>query len=155
MSAAHESTHEGTVHQSRWGFHPIDRETFAKLKLIHKHYWKTLRQLARWYRWNNKQPQNRIITQRIRDEAGRVVGRQVIGVWEEPAYCTAFGLPLPHRHGIKIPDLLPDGGIVAAYNAARKPVDKDKVTPICITLEIINRLYEELTNRSRHPKGWQ
>ena len=45
--------------KSRFGYHPCSYETFAKIKEIHKAYWKALKDFHRWNRWNRKQPQNR------------------------------------------------------------------------------------------------
>ena len=64
----------GIVHQSRWGYHPCSYETFAKLKRLKKAYWQRIRDSAAWERWARKEPQNRVIRKRIRNEAGQVIG---------------------------------------------------------------------------------
>lgn len=130
--------------ESRWGFHSCDYETFKKLKKLHKHYWKAVRGLAAWFRWDRKQPQNRILTKRLKDASGRVTGREVIGPWEEPKYCTVFGQPTEKRDWLTIPEHLDDHGIIAAYLNARIPRKMEDVTPLAISAEEIDALYEKL-----------
>ena len=48
------------IHQSKWGFHPCDVETYRKLKVIHKVYWESVFRMAAWSRWDRKHPQNRL-----------------------------------------------------------------------------------------------
>lgn len=45
--------------QSRWGYHPCNRETFLKLKRLHKAFWWHLRRSVAAERWNAKRPENR------------------------------------------------------------------------------------------------
>lgn len=45
--------------QSRWGHHPCNRETFLKLKALHKAFWSHLRISVRAERWLAKRPENR------------------------------------------------------------------------------------------------
>lgn len=72
------------VHKGRHGYYPCSRETFLKLKRIAKAYTHARRMLHDWYRWQRKQPQNRVIRKTIRDAQGRKVGSEVIGPRPEP-----------------------------------------------------------------------
>lgn len=71
-------------HRSRWGYHPCPYEHSMKLKRL---AYLTLRhrQLSKAYwRWARKQAQNRVMRQKVRDDAGRVVGWKIIGMTPEP-----------------------------------------------------------------------
>jgi len=105
-----------SVHESRWGFHPVSYETFRKLKFLHKWYYQTLRDFARWVRWKNKFPHNR--------------------KGSEPQYCPFF---VPKRRGHCV-----NYGIVAAYRQARMPVPRDEVQPLELSVEKIDGMYEEV-----------
>jgi len=96
--------------QSRWGFHPCNHELFCQLKCLYKHYWQTLYDFHRWHRWSRKQPENR---------RGR-----------EPAVCPLFivekswlkPVMIHGEPGMKVyPRTVVDHGLVALYQAARKP----------------------------------
>lgn len=52
------TTETTKVYESRWGFHPCDRETCQKLKEAHKLLLRAYRDCKRNIRWNNKDPQN-------------------------------------------------------------------------------------------------
>jgi hypothetical protein len=132
------------VHESRWGFHPVDWQTFQKLKALHKHYWATVRGLAAWFRWHAKQPQNRVRTERIKDESGRVTGWSVLGPWEEPRFCPMFGKPESKRGWLRIPEHLDDRGILEAYRLARFPRAREEVQPLTLTASAIDALYREM-----------
>jgi len=135
------------VFESKWGFHPVDYATFKKLKELHRNYWRAVCGLAAWFRWNAKQPQNRIITERIKDETGRVKGRRVIGPWSEPTYCPLFGQPAVKRGWLTIPEHLTDHGIVNAYQQARKPKPRTEVAAPVLSIERIDELYQKLKER--------
>jgi hypothetical protein len=134
--------------RSRWGFHSIDHETFRKLRALHRHYWKTVRQLAAWFRWNAKQEQNRIRTERIRDDSGRVTGWRVLGPWMEPSYSTMFGSPRQRRGWLTIPQHLDDLGIVSAYRQGRKPVPRECVQPPELSPARIDELHRIMLSKS-------
>lgn len=53
-------TTEQPTHQSRWGFHPCDHETFRDLKEFHKLLLRDLRATRRYERWSAKLPHNRV-----------------------------------------------------------------------------------------------
>lgn len=59
------------VHQSKWGFHPCDVETYRKLKVIHKVYWESVFRMAAWNRWDRKHPQNRLQRFQGKDADGK------------------------------------------------------------------------------------
>jgi fructose-1,6-bisphosphatase len=46
-------------YQSKWGWHPCDYNGFLKLKKVYKAYWEGRHLLAKFERWERKQPQNR------------------------------------------------------------------------------------------------
>ena len=48
-----------TVHQSRWGYHPVDHNEFLRLKEAHKLFLQALRQSRKNDRWIAKDEQNR------------------------------------------------------------------------------------------------
>lgn len=49
---------KNTVHTSRWGYHPCTKEECQKLKKIHKLLLRAYRDIRKWIRWTNKEPQN-------------------------------------------------------------------------------------------------
>ena len=144
MTTAQVNESAFAVHESRWGFHSIDYQSFEKLRELHKSYWKAVRGLAAWFRWNAKQPQNRIITERIRDETGRVTGCRVIGPWTEPVYCPLFGQPEVKRGWLTIPEHLTDHSIVSAYQQARKPRSREEVPAPILSVDRIDELFRKL-----------
>jgi hypothetical protein len=139
--------------QSRWGWHPCDRETFAQLKRLHGLYWRALRRYSTWRRWHRKMPHNRVLRRRVRDEQGRKIGVAVVGPWPEPPlpelFCTRRrvltywgedGKPL--KEGRLAEEVVFDDlGIPEAYRAARRPVaTREGVAPLRLTAEEVRRL---------------
>lgn len=118
---------EKNVYQSRWGFHPCDKETFQMLKFLHKHWHITVRQSADWERWNRKEPQNRVIREWIRDDQGHKVGSRVIGPRPEPQVCPHF------TH-----DVCRD------YQNARMPCAEQDVKPLVLSEAKIVDLYHKV-----------
>lgn len=123
--------------QSKWGFHPCDYETYLKLKALHKHYWQSLYDFHRWYRWWRKQPENRR--------------------GAEPPVCPLFVLDVPWYkpvtiHGVAgfkvYPRTIVDHGIVALYHAARRP-HPSQVEPFDAETE---RRIQELCSRLQEIK---
>jgi hypothetical protein len=122
--------------KSRWGYHPCDFATFAKLKLLHKRYWQTVYDFHRWHRWLRKKPQNR---QRA-----------------EPAYCKLFVEDTPWYkpvqcngvNGFKVyPKKVVDHGIVDLYRSARMP-QGEPVAPLDASLlRRIDALYNEVLSQ--------
>lgn len=72
------------VFRSRWGFHPCDYETYQSLRRLRFLWFRTLRRLAAWHRWNRKRPHNRVLWRRVRVD-GRPVGWERAAPWNEPA----------------------------------------------------------------------
>lgn len=132
------------VHQNRFGYHPCDYETYQKLKTLHKAYWKAVYGLAEWFRWQAKQPHNRVLRQKIKDETGKVIGKKIIGEWNEPKYCPLFGLPDYKRGWMTIPEHLKDHGIIADYKNAKTPKDKNAVIPLKLSIAEIDKLFAAL-----------
>lgn len=99
-----------TTYQSRYGFHRCNYELYAKLKHLHRCYWKTLRQFHAWHRWVRKEPQNRN--------------------GPEPLYCPCFVENKPWakpvrrdgEQGFKLyPRTVVDQKVIELYHAARMP----------------------------------
>ncbi len=76
--------------QSKWGFHPCDRETCKKLKEINKFLTKARHQKAAWERWDRKMPHNRVIRRKLRDSQGRAVGYAAPEPMPEPELDSVF-----------------------------------------------------------------
>ena len=110
------------TYQSRWGFHPCSHEVFLKIKELHKWYYEELRRLANWRRWFRKEPQNRVICRKIRNEQRQVVGKEVVRERPEPTYCPHFY----SKHG-KPHEWRPiyEDSVLRLYQQARMP----KTTP--------------------------
>ncbi len=105
------------VHQGRWGFYPCDYETYQKLKELHKWYYEAVRKWADWCRWERKEPQNRVIRRKIKDEKGQTIGREVVGPRPEPVVCPHF-----HHNGKPSPWSGPECvDVIGAYRNARMP----------------------------------
>jgi hypothetical protein len=62
------------ISESKWGFHPCDRETYFALKRLRHLWFKTLMKYAAHSRWESKDPQNRVIRKKIRNENKQCVG---------------------------------------------------------------------------------
>ncbi len=70
--------------KGRWGYYPCGYETWRTIKRLRFLWFLTLRRFAAWRRWNNKQPQNRVVRRRGRVD-GRRVGWETLGPRPEPA----------------------------------------------------------------------
>lgn len=79
-----------TVFQSRFGYHPCDKETYLKLKRLKKVFYEELKRFADWNRWNRKQPQNRVIRKWIRNETRQKIGCEIVGPRPEPSLPKVF-----------------------------------------------------------------
>jgi hypothetical protein len=142
--------------QSRWGFHPCDYSTYRKLKFLHHAYLKSVRLAHVWQRWRRKDPHNRVMRRRIRNDKGQTIGYEPPVPIPEPQMCPVFSRKVPERrHVNKKGQFFRDGfleekvvtddfGIVADYAAARKPAkEKAEVQPLRMPLETIDALYEQ------------
>ena len=90
------------VYKSKWGYHPISLEQSKKLRFINKVFAKAQHRAAAWVRWNNKQPQNRILKRVVRNSLGFKIGTEVYKdqfgnplVWKEPDFCDIFYTKIP------------------------------------------------------------
>lgn len=149
--------------QSRWGFHPCDYATYRKLKLIHLVYQKAVRMAHAWQRWKRKDPQNRVVRRRIRNDRGQTVGYEPAIPLAEPAFCQVFSQKILEkrqvdkagkffREGFLDEKMITDDfGIAEDYRAARKPVKESEVRPLRLSVEAIDALYEQA--QQWMPKG--
>jgi len=76
--------------QSRWGFHPCDYATYRKLKFLHLIYQKAVRLAHAWQRWQRKDPHNRVMRRRIRNDKGQTIGYEPPVPLPEPAICPIY-----------------------------------------------------------------
>lgn len=142
--------------QSRWGFHPCDYTTFRKLKFLHHAYLKAVRLAHAWQRWKRKDPLNRVIRRRIRNDKGQTIGYEPPVPILEPSICPIFSQKvLEKQHVDKKGQYFRDGfleekvvtdhlGIVADFAAARKPAKEvAEVRPLQVSVETIDALYEQ------------
>lgn len=130
-------------HKSRWGFHCCDYQTFRKIKSLHKWYYEALKEWADWLRWSRKEPQNRVVRKRIKDESGRTIGREVLFSRPEPLVCPFF-----HKDGKCRMFYLPlEMNIIDIYQNARRPrLSPEQVQPINEhQLQKLMKLYEDVS----------
>src|SRR5712691_10368216 len=76
--------------QSRWGFHPCDYQTFRKLKFLNQIFLHAARLAHAWQRWKRKDPHNRVIRRRIRNDKGQTIGYEPPVPMPEPKICPVF-----------------------------------------------------------------
>lgn len=151
-----------TVHQGKHGFHPCDRETYLKLKVIHKVYWESVFRLAAWRRWDRKEPQNRVQRWAGKDADNKRI-RVIPPVPIPEPKLTPFIMKMEHKktvqtyvgdykqwkgpatdyvwHTVKI-----DPSIYAAvqdFQNARMPVIETQVRPLSLSPEKIDALYQK------------
>jgi hypothetical protein len=126
------------IHQSKYGFHPCDYETYKKLKFLHKHYWQTLYDFHAWWRWERKDEDNR--------------------KGPEPSYCSVFvenkSWWKKKRQGgndsvVYLPKTVVDHGIVELYHKARMPQSEPLEIFSEETLRKINRLYDAVVGEEK------
>jgi hypothetical protein len=121
-----------TIFQSRFGFHPCDRQTFLQLKALKKCYWLTVRDFHRWWRWQRKLPHNRR--------------------GPEPKYCEVF---VENKHWLRprrvhgqdavrhYPRTLVDRGVLAWFAAASQPQAEPPIPFDAQALAEIDRIHRE------------
>jgi hypothetical protein len=147
---------EKAMFRSRWGFYPCDYPTYRKLKFLHQVYLQAVRLAHAWARWKRKDPHNRTIRCRIRNEKGQTIGYELPVPLPEPKICPLFSQKvLEQRHvdkkgsfsreGFMDEEVTTDGRwIPADYAAARKPVaDPADIPPLHLTVPEIEELYEQ------------
>ena len=145
--------------QSKWGFHPVSRETSKKLRFLNTVYMKAQHRAKAWDRWDRKAPQNRVHVPRIRNEQRQVIGYGEPQPWNEPALCPLFSKLTTKRtnwhptkgyfgQGVEYTfvetDVALGNDIRVAARQARKPVaTAEEVQPLSLTVEEIDALYEK------------
>ncbi len=142
--------------QSRWGCHPCDYPTYRKLKILNQVYLRAIRLTHAWARWKRKDPHNRVVRRRIRNEKGQTIGYEPPLPLPEPRICPVFSQKIVEiRHVDKQGDFSREGfgeekvvtddlWIAADYASARKPVGSpEKVQPLHHTLAELEELYEK------------
>jgi len=150
------------VFQSKFGFHPCDKETYLKLKVIHKVYWESVFRLAAWNRWNRKHPQNRVQRFAGRGPDGKRISLVPPVPLPEPKL-PPFVVKLDHHKVVKthvgdckqykgpIYDLnwqtaKLDPSIFAAvddFQKARNPLVESQVKPLSLSPDKIDALYQK------------
>lgn len=150
------------VVQGRYGFHPCDKETYRKLKVIHKVYWQAVFAMAAWKRWDRKEPQNRVQRFQGRGPDGKRLLLPKPVPLPEPSL-PPWVVKLEHKKTVKthvgdckqwkgpVYDLLwhtikMDPSIYAAvadFQAARTPMIESQVRPLACTTEKIDALYAQ------------
>ncbi len=137
-----------TTYESRWGHHPCDKETYFKLKELQRCYWEAVRAEHEWERWNRKDPQNRVIREKIRDEKGRITGSNVIGPRPEPVRSKLFykTYKVPAWNGSEREvTTFEYADIVTDCRKARTPVaDPNKVPKLSLTIKEIDNLINQI-----------
>jgi hypothetical protein len=142
--------------RSRWGFHPCDYQTYRKLKFLNQVYVQAVRRAHAWARWKRKDPHNRVMRRRIRNEKGQTIGYEPPVPRPEPKICFVFSQKVfERRHVDKKGNFSREGfleekvvmedlWIAADYASARKPVaDPALVQPLHHTQAEIEELYEK------------
>lgn len=133
--------------QSRWGYHPCDYETFKKLKLISKAYRKAIVMVSRWKRWKRKDPKNRVIRQKIRNDMGQVIGYEQPTPMPEPKICTVFTTLTPPEPNNQHRYLITTGSEwLSEYSQARKPqLSPSAVKPLLYPTTIIENMFQKVS----------
>jgi hypothetical protein len=147
---------EKAMFQSRWGFHPCDYRTYRKLKFLNLVYLRAIRLARTWERWKRKDPHNRIVRRRIRNEKGQTIGYEPPVPQSELKICPVFSQKVfEKRHVDKRGNFSREGfleekvvtedyWIPADYASAKKPVaDQTKVQPLHHTLAELEELFEK------------
>ena len=134
------------VHQSRWGYHPCDFETYRLLKQLNALYEKAIHAHAAWGRWARKLPHNRVIRRYLRNEKGEKIGSEVIGPMPEPKlsrlFCTKTHVMNPAQGSRAATRVAFDSlGVPEVYRGARTPAATgERVTSLPWTADEIRRL---------------
>jgi hypothetical protein len=141
--------------RSRWGFHPCDYPTYRKLKFLNQVYLRAVRLAHAWARWKRKDPPNRVMRRRIRNEDGQTIGYEPPAPRPEPNICPVFSQKVFEkrhvdqkgnfsREGFQQEKVVTDSlWIPADYASARKPVaDPARVQPLHQTRAELDDLYE-------------
>ena len=139
---------ETNVFQSKWGFHPCNYDIFLKLKKIHKEYYRAVRQLANYDRWNRKDPKNRVIRKWKRNDMGQKIGCEIVGPRTEPYINPVFAETVVSRWSGTF-KVIRFSNIIDDYNKARMPKLRSNVEQLSMTNEQINELYEKIIKEEK------
>ena len=125
---------KNSVFESRFGFHPVDYETFRKLKQLHKLYWQTVYDVARWERLNRK-----TVTKNVPEPL-------YCSVFVEEKHCYTSYINKDGHRGVKFHSKkVNDHGVIQAYQSARMPKESsDDVEPIHISISEIEKMISQL-----------
>jgi hypothetical protein len=147
---------ESAMFQARWGFHPCDYQTYRKLKILNQVYRQAIRLAHAWARWMRKDPHNRVLRRRIRNEKGQTIGYEPPVPLPEPRICSVFFqkiIEIRHvdkkghfsREGFEEEKVFTDDlRIPADYASARKPVaNPAEVQSLHQTVAELEALYEK------------
>ena len=143
------------THKSRFGYHACDYATYQKVRKLNSLYCEAQKKFAAWQRWNNKEPQNRVIRKKIRDSKGHVVGYQAPVPMPEPPMDSTFLHKRErkvyrhggwqHKHGVAVTyyELLDYGNLIREDYRRTKPVPTpEEIVPLKMNEETINIMYE-------------
>jgi len=157
------------VYESKWGFHPCNREIYAKLRKLN--YWllQAKKSASAYTRWFRKEEQNRVIRKKIRNEKGQVIGYEIIGPKNEPKLHEPFcsfevpkrvpgwrWTPRTHKTYWKTSHIYTFSysnvyvntfGIEQDYRNAKHPRHIDSVNALVNSPEEIDRLYKLVIDR--------
>lgn len=128
--------------QSRWGYHPCSYETSRRLKLISKVYHRAINMAAKWKRWKRKDPKNRAIRQKIRNELGQVIGYQKPIPMPEPILCPIF-TTFDIRDGNTTVTTNGSEWVVDCAQARRPQPTQAATQPLTHTTEEIDELFQK------------
>ena len=121
--------------QGKWGYYPASRETFLKLKELHKWYYETLRNLGTWVRWTRK-------TKHRSGPEPKHCHTFVVDKWEMRKYINKEGFTGYRWY----PKTRFDCGVCEAYQTARMPKKTaEEVVQLKISEAEINRLHAEVS----------
>ena len=103
------------TYQSRWGFHPCDRDTLLNLKEYHRLMLRAFRQYRRWAAWDRK------TVHRVGPEPAYFIDLTFNDGWSDRRQFLRFG---PERRNLY-------HQVLSEYRAARTPkADAASVAPL-------------------------
>lgn len=121
--------------EGKYGWYVCDRETFLKIKRLHREFWEDLRREGRLRRWKNKQPQNRGA-----EPQGPILFGPNLS-YRSWGRNSSYGVPLEFNQIHR----LDDQKIRSLYKMARQVYTKEALPLIMPeALKTINILYKQL-----------
>jgi hypothetical protein len=125
-----------SVFKGRYGYHSCDIETYRKLRVIRRHFWKEVVQFCRWQRWTRKHPHNRPVGSVEPQYAGIAIDKKRVSKWGV-GYAAQQSWYWPVDR-----DVL---AIVNASNEARMPhANPDNVPRMKVTAAQIDAVYQRV-----------